>query len=159
MKNLSIIFLLVWFFTTGLAQEKDTPEQNKILMRHIIEEVWNKGEYSIVDELVSDEYISQSAPETFRGLDSYKQFYSTLRTAFPDIRFTIEDQIAEGDKVVTRWIARATHTGEYQGISPTGRKGVITGITINRTSNGKIIEGWTNWDTFGLLKQLGVIDK
>jgi steroid delta-isomerase-like uncharacterized protein len=159
MKNLSIIFLLVWFFTTGLAQEKNTPEKNKILVRNLIEEVWNQGSFSVVDDLVSGEYIGQSAPETFRGPDSYKQFYSTLRTAFPDIRFTIEDQIAEGDKVATRWIARATHTGEYQGISPTGRKGVITGITINRTSNGKIIEGWTNWDTFGLLKQLGVIDK
>ena len=97
MKTLSIIFLLMLPLATNIAQEKDTPEQNKILMRHIIEEVWNKGEYSIVDELVSDDYIGRSAPEIYRGPASYKQFYMMLHHAFPDIQFTIEDQIAEGD--------------------------------------------------------------
>jgi predicted ester cyclase len=86
-----------------------------------------------------------------------EQFYATLRAAFPDIHFMIEDQIAEGDRVVTRWSARATHTGEYQGISPTGKQLSVTGIDIDRIANGKVVECWPHMDELGLLQQLGVV--
>jgi steroid delta-isomerase-like uncharacterized protein len=134
-------------------------EQNKILVRRTIEEVWNRGNFAIVDELIVSDYIGHSstpAGET-HGPAGYKQFYTLLRQAFPDIHFTVEDQITEGDKVVTRWIARATHTGEFHGIAPTGKQGAITGITVDRIAGGKVVECWTNADDLGLMQQLGVL--
>ena len=79
------------------------------------------------------------------------------RTAFPDMRITIEDQVAEGDKVVTRWTASGTHQGDLMGIDPTGRRATVTGITIDRISGGKVEETWTNFDAMGMMQQLGVI--
>ena len=78
-------------------------------------------------------------------------------TAFPDLHFTIEDQIAEGDRVVTRFTARGTHQGAFIGIPPTGKQGVVTGTGIDRFANGKIVEAWFNSDDLGLLQQLGVV--
>jgi steroid delta-isomerase-like uncharacterized protein len=99
-------------------------QQNKALVRRAVEEVWNRGNFAIVGELVaSDLLIHSSTPgDDIQGPEGVKQFYTTLRAAFPDIHFTIEDQIAEGDRVVTRWTARATHKGEYQGVPPTGKQ-------------------------------------
>jgi steroid delta-isomerase-like uncharacterized protein len=134
-------------------------EINKELNRRAIEEIWNRGNYDVVDELVAGDYIGHSAKaaQDTHGPEGVKQFYTALRAAFPTIHFMIEDQIAEGDKVVTRWTARATHTGEFQGIPPTGKVGTITGITIDRIAAGKLVEGWTELDGLGLLQQLGVI--
>ena len=78
-------------------------------------------------------------------------------TAFPDVHFTIEDQVAEADKVVTRWTWRGTHQGPFQGIPPTGKHVMVTGVGINRFANGKVVENWTNMDILGLLQQLGVV--
>ncbi len=86
-----------------------------------------------------------------------KQFVKRMRSAFPYFEYKIEYEIAEGDTVVQRWTARATHKGEFQGIPPTGRRGTVTGITIYRLSVGEIVEGWTNADMLGLMQQLGVI--
>ena len=133
--------------------------QNKMIERRLIEEVWNQGNFSVVDEVVARDYIGHSstpAGET-HGPAGYKQFYAALREAFPDFQVTVEDQIAEGDKVVTRWTARGTHLGEFQGIPPAGRRGAITGITIDRIANGKVVECWTNADDLGLLRLLGVV--
>lgn len=134
-------------------------EQNKTLVCRAVEEVWNQGNYAVVDELVaSDLVVHASTPAgEIHGPEGVKQFYASLREAFPDIHFTIEDQIAEGDRVVTRWTARATHTGEFQGIPPTGKQGRLTGIDIDRIANGKVVECWPNADELGLLQQLGVI--
>lgn len=134
-------------------------EQNKMLVRRAVEEVWNRGNFAVVDELVaSDILIHASTPaEEIHGSEGVTQFYATLRAAFPDIHFTVEDQIAEGDRVVTRWTARATHTGAFRGIPPTGKQGAITGIDIDRIVNGKVVECWPISDELGLLQQLGVI--
>lgn len=134
-------------------------EQNKMLARRAVEEVWNRGDFAVVDELVaSDIVVHASTPAgEIHGAEGIKQFYAALRKAFPDIHFTIEDQIAEGDRVVTRWTARATHTGEFQGIPPTGKQGRLTGIDIDRFANGKVVECWPNADELGLLQQLGVL--
>jgi steroid delta-isomerase-like uncharacterized protein len=78
-------------------------------------------------------------------------------SAFPDLKLMVEDQIAEGDKVVTRWSATGTHQGELLGIPPTGKQTTATGITIDRIQGGKIVETWTHWDNLGLLQQLGVV--
>jgi steroid delta-isomerase-like uncharacterized protein len=134
-------------------------EQNKILERRLVEEVWNQGNFAVIDELVARDYLGHStmpANET-HGREGYRQFYAGLRQAFPDILFTVEDQVAEGDRVVTRWTARGTHVGEFQGIPPTGRHGIITGITIERIANGKVVECWTNADDLGMMRLLGVL--
>lgn len=134
-------------------------ERNKMLERRAIEEVWNRGNFALVDELVASDYLGHSSTPTneTHGPEGYKQFYAMLRRAFPDIHFTVEDQIAEGDRVVTRWTARGTHTGDFQGLPPSGQHGAITGITIDRLANDKVVECWTNADDLGLLQQLGVI--
>jgi steroid delta-isomerase-like uncharacterized protein len=132
-------------------------EQNKMMVSRGIEEVWNRGNFAVADELLAGDFAGHSSMAETRGPEEAKQFFASLRAAFPDLHFTIEDQIAEGDKVVTRWSAHATHTGEFQGIPATGRQGHVTGITINRLANGKVVEGWTNLDELGLMQQLGVI--
>lgn len=132
-------------------------DQNKQLMRRGIEEVWNGGNLAVVDELIASDYAGHHSGNEASGPQGVKQYFSGLRGAFPDIHFTIEDQIAEGDRVVTRWVARATHTGPFHGIPPTGKPGAVSGITINRVANGKVVEGWTNLDELGLMQQLGVI--
>ena len=91
------------------------------------------------------------------GREGAKQFVTMFRTAFPDLHFTIEDQIAEGDMVVTRWTARGTHRGDFQGVLATGREIRLTGTDIDRMTNGKVVECWAHVDELGLMQQLGVI--
>jgi steroid delta-isomerase-like uncharacterized protein len=131
-------------------------KQNTALVRRAVEEVWNRGNYATLGDLVaSDIVIHASRPgEEIHGPAGVRQFYTTLRAAFPDISFTIEDQIAEGDRVVTRWSARATHAGEFQGIPPTGKQVQLAGIDIDRIANGKVIECWPIADELHLLQQL-----
>jgi steroid delta-isomerase-like uncharacterized protein len=132
-------------------------EDNKKLVSDGIEEVWNRGNYDLVDEIVATDFVGHSSMGETRGPEEAKLFWMSLRAAFPDLAFSIEDQIAEGDKVVTRWIARGTHTGDFRGIPATGKQGQITGMTINRIVNGRAVEGWTNLDELGLMQQLGVV--
>jgi steroid delta-isomerase-like uncharacterized protein len=130
-------------------------EQIKTLVSRLVDEVWNRGRYDVVDDLVDDNYVGQ--PSEVRGTEGYKQFFMALRGAFPDLEFTIDDQVAEGDKVVVRWTARGTHDGEYFGIPPTGRAGVITGMEVLQFADGKAITCWGEVDQLGLLQQLGVL--
>ena len=134
-------------------------EENKALLRRVFEEGWNVGNLDLFDETDSPEYVlhDPSAPEDVRGVEGAKQFASMYLRAFPDLRFTIEEQVAEGDKVVTRWTSSATHQGELMGIPATGNRTGVSGITISRISEGKLVEDWNNWDTLGLMRQLGVI--
>src|SRR5215210_3079399 len=98
-------------------------EQNKKLVRYAVEEVWNKGNYSIADEILSDDFVihASNLDKEVHGTQGVRQFFTSLRTAFPDIQFTIIDQVAEGNKVVTHWITEGTHQGIYEGIAPTGK--------------------------------------
>lgn len=80
-------------------------------------------------------------------------------TAFPDTHFTIDDMIAEGDRVAIRWTVRATHRGEFEGIAPTGKPVTVTGTMVARIANGKLVEGWQNFDALGLLQQIGAIQQ
>jgi steroid delta-isomerase-like uncharacterized protein len=132
-------------------------EQNKALVRRVFEEVENRGNFAVADELIASDYIGHSPLEEVHGLEGFKQFFVMLREAFPDFQCLVESQIAEGDRVVTRWTARGTHKGEFQGIPPTGTRITTTGIDIVRIANGKIVEGWTNADVLGLLVQLGAV--
>jgi steroid delta-isomerase-like uncharacterized protein len=132
-------------------------EKNKEFLRKAVEEVWNKGNFDNMKEMVSDDFVIHFPGEEIRGLENIKTFYTELRKAFPDIRFTIVDQIAEENKVVTRWTAAGTHKGEFKGIPPTGQKVKISAIDIDRISDGKFVECWSNMDELGLMQQLGVI--
>jgi steroid delta-isomerase-like uncharacterized protein len=134
-------------------------EQNIALVRRAVEEVWNRGNFAVVDDLAASDIVIHGAANggDLHGPEGIKQFYGALHAAFPDIRFTIEDQIAAGDRVVTRWTARATHTGDYQGIPATGKQFTLRGIDIDRFAGGKVVECWPVADELGLLRQLGVV--
>ena len=135
-------------------------EQNKALARRAIEEIWNQGKLVVIDELVASNatYHDPNVPGgKFTGPEGVKQFVQIYRGAFPDVRLTINDQIAEGDKVVTRWTATGTHKGQFMGIAPTNKHSTVTGVNIERFQNGKVVEGWANYDMFGMLQQMGVV--
>jgi steroid delta-isomerase-like uncharacterized protein len=135
-------------------------ETQKNLVRRYYEEMWNPGNLTLIDELFAPSYANYD-PATPGGVahgpEGMKQLVSTYKSAFPDLHFTIEEMFAEGDRVATRWIARATHQGEMNGIPATGKPAAVTGITITHFANGQIVEDRVNWDTLGLLQQLGVV--
>ena len=132
-------------------------EENKAIVRRALEEMFGQWNLAVADEIYDKDFVGHAAPEEIRGPEGIKQFVSMNRSAFPDLQFTIEDQIAEGDKVVTRWTARGTHKGELMGIAPTGKQVAFTGITISRIVDGKAVEGWVNRDALGMLQQLGAV--
>ena len=133
-------------------------EENKYLIRRFFEEI-DKGNLEALDEFVSPDYNNHSPalPELPPGLDGLKQAFGIALSAFSDFYHTIEDQIAEGDLVVTRLSAWGTHTGELLGIPPTNKRLNQTGITIHRIADGKIVEHWANRDDLGMMQQLGAI--
>ena len=133
-------------------------EANKALVRRWLAEM-DKRNLHIVDELVAVDYIDHNPPipDLAPGREGVKQANALLLTAFPDASHTIEDQIAEGDKVVTRWTATGTNQGTLMGIPPSGKRVTITGISITRIANGKAVEDWVNFDTLGMLQQIGAI--
>jgi steroid delta-isomerase-like uncharacterized protein len=134
-------------------------ESNKNVVRRLFEEVWNKGNLQVTDELFTPNYAHHDAstPDAGRGPDSEKKRATLYRTAFPDMRLTIEDLIAEGETVMARWSCRGTHKGDLSGIAPTGKQFNITGVSIARFTNGKMSEGWVNWDALALMQQLGAV--
>ena len=131
----------------------------KALVRRELEELFGRGNLDVADEIVATDYVGHdpALPEPIRGPEGLNQMVGGYRAAFPDLEVTVGQQIAEGDLVVTRWKARGTHRGELMGIAPTGRQATITGISIERVVDGKIVEDWTNWDTLGMMQQLGAI--
>ena len=133
--------------------------ENKAIARRLLEEAFNSGNLDVVDELLAPEFVNYDAalPEPTTGIDAAKASIGGYRAAFPDLRITLEQQVAEGELVATRWTARGTHQGELFGIAPTGKQATVTGITIDRIVGGRIVESWTNWDTLGLMQQLGVV--
>ena len=135
-------------------------EENKALARRLFQEFWNQKNLAVADELIAASHVEHtpgSPPGLPPGPAGLKQFASLYFTAFPDIRVTIEDQVAEGDRVVTRWRAQGTNTGSLFGMPATNKSATITGITISRIVDGKAVETWTNFDNLGMLQQLGVI--
>ena len=134
-------------------------ETNKNAVRRLIEEVWNKGNLRVTEELFAPNYVHHDAstPDVGLGPESEKKRATLYRTAFPDFRLTVEDIIAEGETVTARWSCRGTHKGDLSGIAPTGKQVTISGVSIARFTGGKMAEGWVNWDALGLMQQLGVV--
>jgi len=129
-------------------------KENKAIQSRF-QDIWNQGDFSIIEEIFDKYFLNHSVDA--KGFDVIRQFVTIYRKAFPDVKFTIEDQIAEGDKSVMRYNITGTHKGEFQGIAPTGKSIKITGIAIHRIANGKIVEIWANWDALGLMQQLGAV--
>ena len=133
-------------------------EVNKSSMRRFYDEVFNKKNGAAIDEFINPNQVDHAAPPgTPRGLQGAKQTINMYLTAFPDLHFTVEDIIAEGDKVVTRLTCLGTQQGAFMGIPPTGKQVRVKAIDINRIVGGKGVEHWLEMDTLGLLQQLGVI--
>ena len=134
-------------------------EENKAIVRRFVEEVWNKGNFSVADQLISVNYSyhDNATPDFGLGPESEKKRANLYRTAFPDLQFTIEDIIAVKETVICRWSSRGTNSGPLSAVAPTGKTIKVSGITISRLAGGKIVEGWVNWDALGMLQQLQII--
>ena len=124
-------------------------EANKALARRIVDEMWNTRNLNVIDEVY--------APQFGGGHAAARQFVEANLAAFPDLKITIQDQVAEDDLVTTRYIMRATHQGEIANIPPTGKKFEVTGIEMHRFADGKLIELWNIVDMLGILQQVGII--
>jgi steroid delta-isomerase-like uncharacterized protein len=135
-------------------------EENKALARRSWEVVTEASLDTLKDalaEVYADDFILHEAGEDIVGIEGLTQFVSMMRSAFPNLRITLEDDMAEGDRVVTRWIGQGTHQGELMGIAPTGNQVTMTGITMHRIEDTKIVEEWSNWDALGLMHQIGAV--
>ena len=131
-------------------------EVNKAVMRRLIGEGFNKRNFSIIDEMYLDCVYHSPVTGEIRG-EAVKQFFQSVLGAFPDARYTVEDQLAEGEKVLTRWSCIDTHKGELMGIAPTGKPVRISGMLTDRIVDGKIVEEWSEWDALGMMQQMGVV--
>jgi predicted ester cyclase len=132
---------------TGKEETKMSAEENKTVVRREQEELWNHtGDLDAAEELFA-------AGEA----EAAKQEAADFRRGFPDVISTIEDLIAEGDKVVARWRSCATHQGDYRGIAPTGNRVEFTGISFYRIEGGKIVQSWNSEDQLGLMRQIGAV--
>ncbi len=133
-------------------------EENKAKVGRLIEEFINKGNLAVADEIFATNFDNHSpAAGTTSDRQGIKQYIAILHTALPDFHCAIEDLIAEGDRVVVRLMCRGTHKGEFMGISPTGREGKVTSISILHFAGAKVVERWNSTDNLGILQQLGVV--
>ena len=137
-------------------------EENKMAIRRLTDEALNQGNMDVLDHVLADTFTYHDpANPGVTSRDDYKQFVTALRTTFPDIQFTIEDEVADGDQLAIRWTMRGTHRGDLVmpagPIPPTGKQVQVSGITLIRFTEGKVVEEWQNADNLGFLQQLGVI--
>ncbi|OVE78775.1 hypothetical protein BVY01_04495 [bacterium I07] len=130
----------------------DVENRHKALARYIFEEGWNKQNPDIVDEVFTPEFVYHGVAN---NRDEFKQFWKVVLAAIPDIHFTLEDQIAEGDMTVHRWVFTGTHLGEWMGVPATGKKVVVPGMDIARFKDGKIAENWGIFDAVSMFQQMG----
>jgi steroid delta-isomerase-like uncharacterized protein len=130
--------------------------ENKALVRRYVKEVLNKRNLTLVDELFAPTFIDHdsSMPQA-KGPAVVKRLAAIVHSSFPDLHFTIEDMVAEGDRVAYRYSVCGTHENDFMGIAATGKQSSFTGIHICRVANGQLQEEWENWDTLGVIRQLG----
>ena len=131
----------------------------KATVRRVIEEIYGAGSLDAADEIFAADFVGHdpALPEPLRGPAGLKEAAAGYRAAFPDLRVTVNEQVGEGDVVATRWTATGTQHGELFGIAPTGKQATVSGVTIDRFADDRIVESWVNWDALGLLQQLGAI--
>lgn len=143
--------------TPAGASPPDERDANKALVTRFFTEVWSTGDISRRDAFLSHAYQGHLAgsPDAV-DRDGWTSWFQGFRSAFPDARFTVEDMLAEGDRVAARLTMRGTHLGALNGIPATGRSVVVSGMSIERIAEGRIVEGWNENDALGMLQQLGV---
>ena len=134
-----------------------TTTSNKDLADRVWDAVWRRGELDRIDELFAPDFVRHDPGREIHGPAENRQFIASLRAAFPDLRVTVEDQIADGDKVCARYRFEGTNTGPFNGMPPTDTCVTYTGILIYRIANDRIAEQWTEFNLFGLLSQLGAL--
>ena len=132
-------------------------EENKAIARRAYE-IFSSGNLEALQEVIAPDLVDHNAaPGQAPGIEGTRQVLGMLRAAFPDLRLTPEDLIAEGDRVVARLMVTGTHQGEFQGLPPTGKQVTMSGIEIVRLAGGKAVERWGEFDILGLLQQLGAV--
>jgi steroid delta-isomerase-like uncharacterized protein len=131
---------------------------DKGTLLRLMDAIWNEHRLEVVDDLVAGDYVRHDPafPGEVRGPEGFKQYVMAMCTPFPDARVSIEDVIAEGDRMAIRWVFQGKHLGEFLGITATGKDLALMGISIIRIRDGKIVEGWDGYDALGMLRQLGV---
>jgi steroid delta-isomerase-like uncharacterized protein len=142
-----------------MAQGPDTQhllEANKAVARRLMDEVWGQGKVEVLDEIMAEDVVDHGAADASGGREAIKEAVTMIRSAFPDLHPVEVDLIAEGDKVVRRWIVSGSHLGNFLGLPPTGKPIRVTGINVDRIVDGRIVEYWHNFDMLGWLEQLGV---
>ena len=134
-------------------------EQNEQVAKRGFE-AFNTGDMSIVDEMTADNAVNHdpAQPEEARGPEGFKQVIQMYRGAFPDLHIEVEACFSDGDLVCTRWTSSGTNDGELMGMPATGKHTTITGMTIDKIQDGKVVESWNQWDNAGLMQQLGLAE-
>jgi predicted ester cyclase len=134
-------------------------EENKVIARRWVEELWGQGNADVADEIIAADYVAYDPglPDRPGGVEGEKNTVAMFRSVFPDLRFTIEDIIASGDRVVVCHTAYGTHRGDLGNIRATDREAVIPGVSILRIEGGKIVELRISWDRMGMFEQLGLV--
>src|SRR5918912_2355114 len=135
-------------------------EENNVKARRLFEEAFGRGDVGVVDEVLDPDFVCydpNSEAGEVRGSGTIKAEIEYFRNAVPDLTYTVEDQIAEGDKVVTRYTVSGTHQGEFFGVAPTGEQIKMSGISIDRFEGGKMVEEWPEYDLLGVMRQLGAV--
>ncbi len=132
-------------------------EHNRAIVERFLDEVWNKKNIAIADELLPDEVILHNFGAVAKGREAWRQTMGAFFKGFPDLTLTVEFTLADGDKVAARWTLTGTHTDDFRGIAATGKAVEIAGVAIGRVDGGRIVEIWSQPDTLGLLQQIGAI--
>ncbi len=135
------------------------PPDNKAIIRRLYEEVWNKRKLEVISEIISPSHAlhAPNISGSSIGPEAYKRQLLLFLAGYSDLHFTIEDSIAENDKVVACWIFSGTHRGDFMGIPATNKKVCVDGMTVHHLAGGKIMDSYANWDALGMMQQLGVV--
>jgi steroid delta-isomerase-like uncharacterized protein len=141
-----------------MPPQSASSQDNKQIVRRYMEECWNQGKVNVVSELLASNcrFHDEVFPHLTSGADNLRRHIESCRSGFPDLKFTIDDTIAERDEVVVHWTASGTHKGPFLGMQPTNKKANVSGTSIYRVENSKIVESWANWNLMSMMQQLGV---
>lgn len=134
----------------------DHLERNKEAVRRFFQEIWNDGDESAIDRYIAEDAAGND-PKFGIGRESFRRQWRKWRTGFPDVHFEIEELVAEGDTVVSRWTLTGTYLGEFLGMAPTGRTVRVSGMSLDHVQDGVVVSGFDGWDALGFRQQLGLV--